>query len=442
MTANAPTTEVLVIGAGIAGLGVALGLQRRGVRVTVLERGAVASGASWGNAGWVCPAQAGPVPAPGLVGVGARALLRADSALYMAPRELPRMSGWLLEFARRCNAGDHTRGTEALAAIGMPAFSMLEALRAEGLAFEAGTNGLLVVASSEGAVEHFMSDVEPLRRLGAVLPTVIEDGDALRDREPALNERVRAGVHVADHWQVDPAALTRALADHLRTLGVEIETAADVVEVRGGARPFVRTATAEHRADALVLAAGAWTPALSRQLDVRLPVLGGKGYSFYLDLPQRPRHPILFADAHVGAAPIGGSLRVAGTMELSGGDLQIDRRRVEALDAAVRPLLRGAESAPRRNVWAGLRPLAPDGLPVLDTLAPGVFTATGYSMLGMTIGLPAGDLLAEQIVTGRRPQELEPFGADRFGWGLRRRRARARARATRDPSPATRARTP
>jgi D-amino-acid dehydrogenase len=94
----------------------------------------------------------------------------------------------------------------------------------------------------------------------------------------------------------------------------------------------------------------------------------------------------------------------------------------------VRPLLRGAENAPRRNVWAGLRPLAPDGLPVIDEIANGIFAATGYSMLGMTIGLPGGDLLAEQVMTGRRPDELKPFGADRFGWGLRA-RARRRRRA-------------
>jgi D-amino-acid dehydrogenase len=103
-------------------------------------------------------------------------------------------------------------------------------------------------------------------------------------------------------------------------------------------------------------------------------------------------------------------------MEFTGVNTRIDQRRVNTILQGASSMLRGLDGARMENVWTGMRPIAPDGLPIVDR-APGhenVYLATAYSMLGMTIGLPAGEALAEMIVTGRRPAALEPFGAARF----------------------------
>ncbi len=119
----------------------------------------------------------------------------------------------------------------------------------------------------------------------------------------------------------------------------------------------------------------------------------------------------MLADAHIAISPLGDRVRIAGTMELPATAGVVDDGRARAMLETARRSTTGwtGESLP----WAGLRPLAPDGLPVVDALAPRVFVATAYSMLGMTVGLPAGEALAELIGSGRRPAVLEPFRARR-----------------------------
>ena len=135
-----------------------------------------------------------------------------------------------------------------------------------------------------------------------------------------------------------------------------------------------------------------------------------------------PRHGILFSDIHAGATPFHDRVRIGGTMEFSGFDRRIDERRIGTLFRLAKDYIE-LEQPEYEQAWAGLRPLTPDGLPVLDRAGPlrNAFVATGYSMLGMTIAAPAAEALAELIVTGDRPPVLEPFRIDRFGPLLRRR---------------------
>jgi D-amino-acid dehydrogenase len=136
-----------------------------------------------------------------------------------------------------------------------------------------------------------------------------------------------------------------------------------------------------------------------------------------------PRHGILFADIHAGATPLGDHVRIGGTMEFSGYDLSIDRRRIGNLFQLARGYIE-LERPEYEEPWAGLRPTTADGLPILDRAGPFVNTylATGYSMLGMTLSAPAGEAMADMIVGGRRPEVFEPFRLDRFPrWILRRR---------------------
>src|SRR5579859_5555620 len=156
MGSNVPTTggleiivgvkSVAVVGGGVAGLSAAYFLARDGIEVTVFEGRRVGSGASHGNAGWVCPAQAGPLAEPGLAAHGLRHLASADSPLYFAPRQLPRMVPWLLGFARRCNPRDYRRGVDALARLGRRTFELFETLQGDGVKFELHRRGLLLAA--------------------------------------------------------------------------------------------------------------------------------------------------------------------------------------------------------------------------------------------------------------------------------------------------------
>ena len=167
----------------------------------------------------------------------------------------------------------------------------------------------------------------------------------------------------------------------------------------------------------MVLAAGAWTPALTRELGFRLPLEAGKGYSFELEADEMPRHSIELVGPYVVLSPFVERLRVAGTMEFSGVNRCLNERRIDTMMRGAARALPSLRLHRIEHRWTGMRPIVPDGLPVIDRV-PGqedVYLATAYSMLGMTLAAPAGEALARQILTGTRPPELEPFRADRFG---------------------------
>jgi D-amino-acid dehydrogenase len=398
---------VIVVGGGIAGLGVARGLVRHGVAVTVLERGTVGSGATWGSAGWICPAQAGPLPEPAALRYGLRSLVDRRSALYIDPRQLPRMVTWLVRFARACTAERHAAGVRALTAFGRRAFALVDELAAEGAAFRTYKQGVVVAATRERPVRDFLDGIAPARDCGLDVPSELLVGDALRELEPALSPALMYGAFLAENWHVDSAELAISIAGLLRRGGVTIEERTNVLEITGRG---VRTEAGPVDSDAVVLAAGAWSPEL-----VRMPVLGGKGYSFTVRPTVMPSHAVLFVESHVVCSPFSDTVRVAGTMEFSGLSSSVDVRRVESIKARTRSLIDWDEQT-ETSTWAGLRPVAPDGMPVVGRLSPGgnVYVATGYSMLGITLGLPLGEALARVIVDGKDDPELAPLSPARF----------------------------
>ncbi len=419
--------RVIVVGGGISGLCAAYFLRKAGAVVTVLEARRVGSGASWGNTGWVTPAQAGPLPEPGLIGYGVRSLVDPRSGLYFEPRHLFRMVPWLLRFARRCNQADHTTGRLALGSLGGRSFELLEAMAADGVNFQLQRSALLVAATDPAHAQTFLSRLEPLGRLGFGIPSSLLSPEDVLTLEPALSGAVRTGFVIEQSCIVEPAALTTALRDRLAELDVEVFEGTEVHEadVEGPRVVALRSSTGTHRCQCIVLAPGAWLGALARAFNARLPVEAGKGYSFEVRPRQMPRHALLLLEPHVGCSPFGERLRIAGTMEFSGLNARLDRRRIDSIVHGASNMTGGWTDLDQDSIWCGLRPIAPDGLPIIDRhpSITNVFFAGAYSMLGMTLAAPAAEALASFVMTGERPLVLEPFRASRFGLGSALRRS-------------------
>jgi D-amino-acid dehydrogenase len=170
-------------------------------------------------------------------------------------------------------------------------------------------------------------------------------------------------------------------------------------------------------ADAFVLAAGAECGRLAGLAGKPLPVQAGKGYSITIGGPEVTLAQPLFLDgAKVGFTPFRDAVRILGTMEFSGINRDLDRRRLRILESAARRFVPGLLDAGDRRDWVGMRPVTPDGLPIIGPLpgAENVWVATGHQMLGVTLAPPTGRLVAD-LVCGRAPAvDPAPFRADRF----------------------------
>jgi D-amino-acid dehydrogenase len=414
---SSPNSAV-VVGGGVAGLCCAYYLRKRDIDVVVVESNRVGSGASWGNGGWVCPAQTGPLPEPGLTLYGMRSFFDPASALYIKPSYWPALAPWMLRFWTYCNARDYRLGLEAIARLGQDVFSLVEDMTADNVEFELHRQGMLVAARSADVARAELRKLGPMRAYGYELPDDVTTGADLHELEPALAAEVDAGFLVPQHWHVNPGSFTAGLAAALTRMGVEIVEGAEVVDFtsHAGDVTAVRTAAGSYAADAFVLAAGAWTQPIAEMLGVRFPMQGGKGYSFFVTPTVVPRHSILLADVHVGCTPLGDQMRIGGTLEFSGLNTRLHPRRIDGIVQGARASFLPWKDATIESQWAGLRPITPDGLPVLDRADHhrNVFIATGYSMQGVTLAPPAAQAMAELIATGDKPALLAPFTLDRL----------------------------
>jgi D-amino-acid dehydrogenase len=408
--------KVAVVGGGVIGLFTAHYLEKSGAEVVVLDRGDVGGGCSKGNAGWICPSISFPLPAPELTLTSLRWLLRTDSPLYLKPAALPLLASWLISFRRYCNRREFERGTAALSVLAVDALQLFDELHDEGVRFEHGRDGLLMVFENEVALDQ---EWELLRLTGYQAKVKRFSVEELIDAEPAIGPGITGGLLAQPEWHVRPESLCRNLSNSLRARRVEVLEQAEVrrIETKKNRAVALLTARGEVQADAVVLATGAEAGRLSAQLGFPLPMQAGKGYSITIDNPTTSiGRPLYLVEGKMTITPFEGALRVAGTMELSGINERIDPKRVTALERAAQRYIPGVLDGDRVTEWVGMRPLTPDGLPVIGPLptAANVFVASGHQMLGVTLAPSTGKTLASLILGAPESSELAPFDPSRF----------------------------
>jgi D-amino-acid dehydrogenase len=407
-TPSSPPQRVAVVGAGMVGLATAWFLQERGVEVTVLDREGVAAGASWGNAGWLTPGITTPLPEPAVLKYGVRAVLSPSSPVYVPPTANPRLLSFLTRFAAHSTARRWEKAMHALVPINRRALASFDVLTEGGVSAPTHeAKSFLAAYRTADERRTLLEEIEHIQRAGQGIEYDVLTGDDAREVEPSLSDEVGAAIRLHDQRFINPGEFVHSLADAVRARGGRIRTGVTVDSVtdRG---PFVEVDGTAY--DAVVLATGAWLGRLARRFGVSTIVQAGRGYSFSIAIEHVPSGPVYFPAQRVACTPVGDRLRVAGMMEFRAPDAPLDPRRIEAITAAARPLLRGADLGARQDEWVGARPCTPDGLPLIGgTRSPRVFAAGGHGMWGITLGPATGQLLAEQVTTGRTPVELAPF---------------------------------
>ncbi|GAA2805155.1 FAD-dependent oxidoreductase [Saccharopolyspora taberi] len=410
--------RIIVAGAGVVGLASAYRLAKSGCEVDLVDARGAGAAASHGNAAKIALAESGPVPAPGVILRSLRWMLKPDSPLYVKPSLSPGFVRFMLGMARHCTTRDFRRGLRTHLRLAEGTMDLLDEWAADGITFEAHKAGVLLAFETRERYEEQLGSLDIFERFGMVPQRL--HGEAVQAFEPALSERIRHGLFFADDRQVEPDSLTRGLVKRCQELGVRIHEHTPVSGFvrHGDAVTGVVTNRGELNGDALLLAAGVWSGGLSRQLGVPLPIRPGKGYSVdYSPAPISLRTSLTLEDARVAVTPLDGMLRLAGTMEFGGLDDKISPRRVAAIkQAAAAAFPEWGEPTGEASPWAGLRPMTPDGLPIIGRLHPlsNVFVASGHGMLGLTLAPATAELVTDAITRQRFPAIAEDVSPRRF----------------------------
>jgi D-amino-acid dehydrogenase len=394
--------RVIVIGGGAVGLCAAEALSARDCEVTVLERGRCGDAASAGNAGWITPSLATPVPGPGVIAASLGWLIDPSGPLWIRPTLSPEFLSWIAGFMLCCRRPVYRRGLVAMQRLTALAAGAYDALAARGVEFEQHEDPLLYPCFERVELEHVWGVVEELQRAGSGQRFDRASADELRALEPALGADLIGGVIAHGERRVRPEGLTAGVHRALRARGVEVLEWSPVTRLArdGGCWRIEGPGGIGRRADAVVIAAGVESARLLESHGVRLPIAAAKGYS--RTYPVEPKVAISVFD---------GVVRVSGTLELGASGLSLSRRRLSAIAAAAQRALPGWRMPAEPRDWAGMRSLSPDGLPFIGP-APGldgVYVATAHATLGITLAPVTGELLVDRLLDGAGGELLSAF---------------------------------
>jgi D-amino-acid dehydrogenase len=410
--------DVLIVGAGIVGLSTAYYLAKEGRSVIILEKTDGSDSCSYGNAGFISPSHFVPLASPGIVAKGLRWMLSPESPFYIKPRLNTSLIKWGLNFVRNANPA-HVERTKQLFA------DMSHLSRELHIDFATSENvriqnkGILMHCATEATMNYERELSKMAADLG--IDTKILSLEELDELDPKVKHNGVGAVHFpGDSWMV-PKDFMVNMKRAIKELGVEIYYNQEVkgIETTNGTVKSLRTADNEFEGDEIVLAAGAFTPVLTKLMGNRLLLEAGKGYSVdYKDQDMIPDMAYILVEARVAVTPMDNFVRIAGTMELGGINLDINPRRVAGFLKSVNAYLPDFdyEKVKSLPVWAGLRPCTPDGLPYVgrDTKYKNLIVAAGHAMMGFTLGPVTGKLVTELIQGQNTSLAIEQLAVNRY----------------------------
>ncbi|PIX42867.1 MAG: FAD-dependent oxidoreductase, partial [Armatimonadetes bacterium CG_4_8_14_3_um_filter_58_9] len=410
--------RVLIIGGGVVGLCSAYYLSQSGREIVLLDQGDIGAGASFGNAGLLVVSHCKPLAAPGVLKSGLQWLLDAESPFYIKPRADFSLVNWLWRFRGFCNRAHVLRSIPVLRKLHVASFRLYQELsELPGMDFGLEHRGLLMPCLTSAALNDEIREAEMLSEHG-IEYRVLGREDA-HSMMPQLTPTVMGGIYFLADGHLDPAKFLEAMAGCVRARGVTVMTKTEVIGFRTASSRVetVETTRGDYAVGEVVLATGAWSGYLSRQLELSLPIQPAKGYSITVRrLNTAPSIPILSNETKVAVTPMGGLLRCSGTLEMAGLDLSINRRRVDAVLNGARKLIDGLDEPELVEIWRGLRPCTPDGLPVVGR-APGyenLVVAAGHATIGQSLGPVTGKLVSEIVLGDTPSQDIAPLHCARF----------------------------
>ncbi len=405
--------KVLVLGGGVIGVASAYFLAKAGHEVELVDRqSGPALETSFANAGEVSPGYSAPWAGPGVPLKAIKWMLMQHSPLVIWPLLDPAMWRWGAMMLANCTAKAYALNKSRMVPIAEYSRDVLKALRAEtGIAYDDRAQGTLQLFRTHKQLDGIGGDVDVLKQYG--VPFEVLDREGFCRVEPALKlvqEKFVGALRLPGDETGDCFKFTNRLAEMAAALGVQFRwnTRIESLQVGGGAVTGVHTGEAGLlRADRVLLALGSYSPKMLEPVGIRIPVYPVKGYSITVpitDAQYAPESTIMDETHKVAVTRLGDRIRVGGTAELAGYSLNLREPRRATLDHVVTDLFPRGGDVSRAEFWCGLRPMTPDGTPIIgETPVRNLLLATGHGTLGWTMACGTGRVIAD-MVSGRQPE--------------------------------------
>jgi D-amino-acid dehydrogenase len=416
--------KIIVLGSGVIGTTSAYYLAKAGHEVTVIDRQPQAGlETSFANAGEVSPGYAAPWAGPGVPAKAVKWLMMRHSPLVVRPAFDPEMWRWMFRMLANCNQKSYEVNKGRMVRLAEYSRDCLVELRADtGIAYDERSKGTLQLFRNQKQLDGSAADIAVLERYK--VPYSVLDPKGCEEAEPALaNVRGKfvGGLQLPGDETGDCFKFTQRLAEMAKGLGVKFRQGVDIerLVVDGDRITGVVTPKGELKADSFVLALGSYSPLMLRQVGIRIPVYPVKGYSITIpivDAAGAPESTVMDETFKVAITRLGDRIRVGGTAEIAGYDLTLRKARRDTLEHSVTDLFPRGGDTSKAEFWCGLRPMTPDGTPVVGpTPFRNLFLNTGHGTLGWTMACGSGRVLSD-MVSGRQPEiSLEGLFMDRYG---------------------------
>lgn len=425
MSASGTVSDVAIIGGGAIGTTIAYQLALSGMRPLLLERAHTATeGCSSGNAGLIAVGHCFPLATPGNLKAGLKSMLSRESPFSFTPRL--GLVPWLARYTASCRKKKVAGSTALVRDLARRSLEMHAEIARRGIDTGFERRGVINVYETEKAFA--MGKREAQANLSEGLRSVVMDPATARREEPSLSDAIAGAIRYPDEGHCDPSRYLLSVGGAAKDAGAEIRYGVEVldIELRRGRATRLRTTAGDVETGMVIVAAGVWLRHLAGRLGIRIPLEGGKGY--HVDLVPwagSPRTPLFLQEGRVIVTPLREAVRLAGTLQLTGLDDSINRRRIDAVFATGARNLPAVTEDRIANVWRGLRPCPPDGIPVIGKTAraDNVIFAGGHGMMGLHLA-PITALLVQQTAAGQDTEvSLQAVSPDRFGSTVGRRRA-------------------
>jgi D-amino-acid dehydrogenase len=415
--------KVIVLGGGVIGVTSAWYLANAGHEVTVIERQpGAALETSFANAGEISPGYASPWAGPGMPAKALKWLFMRHAPLVLRLGFDPAQWRWIVQMLRNCTHARYAINKRRMVPIAEYSRDLLRALRDEtGIRYDERSQGTLQLFRLQKQLDGAAEDVAVLKTLGVAYELL--DPNGCIAAEPGLAD-VRSiivgGLRLPGDETGDCHLFTQRLAEMAANRGVSFcyATTIQSLEIAGDRIEAVRTDRDLMRADVYVMALGSYSTPMARTLGIDLPIYPVKGYSLTVPIANAAKAPlstVMDESYKVAITRLGNRIRVGGTAELSGYNTRLHAARRDTLELSVRGLFPAAGDFSNVKFWTGLRPMTPDGTPIIGASRyRNLMLNTGHGTLGWTMACGSGRVIAD-LISGRAPDiDVSELSLDRY----------------------------